>query len=247
VTIEQIMAMAAAPGSVAKDQAQWAVFSTTIDQWARGHEYQRENGTFWALWGDADKVEGLTWADVVKRAKAALPGIMALVYTSRSATENKPKSRLIVPLAEGIPGRDYPMMAKILNDRMEKAGLPPDRASEGAGQLCYLPNRGEYYQHHIIEGEILNPADEFAQEIQAEQERLKAEAAEREARHLESLQKIRARIDTGQENPVAAFKAAYPLELALERYGYTRRGSKWLSPRSESGNPGVSIIEGGGL
>jgi hypothetical protein len=246
-TIEQIMAMAAAPGSVAKDQAQWAVFSTTVDQRARGHEYQRENGVFWALWGDKDKVQGLTFQDVVERTKAALPGFMVILYTSRSATENKPKSRLIVPLAERIPGRDYPMMAKILNDRMEKAGLPPDRATEGAGQLCYLPNRGEYYQYHIIEGEILNPAVHFVDEIQTETERLKAEAAEREARHLESLKKIRARIDTGQADPVAAFKAAYPLELALERYGYTRRGSKWLSPRSESGNPGLSIIEGGGL
>jgi hypothetical protein len=246
-TIEQIMAMAAAPDSVAKDQAQWAVFSTLVDERARCHEYQRENGIFWALWGDVDRVEGLAWADVVERTKAALPGIKALVYTSRSATENKPKSRLIVPLNEGIPGCDYPMIAKILNDRMEKAGLPPDRATERAGQLCYLPNLGEFYQYHIIEGEIFNPAVHFADQIQAEQARLKREAEERERRHLEALRKTQARIDSGQADPIAAFREAYPVELALERYGYTRRGNKWLSPRSESGNPGVSIFEGGGI
>jgi len=247
VTLEQIRAMMEPPGSTAKDQAQWAVFSTLTDERARCHEYQRENGTFWALWGDIDKVQGLAWADVVERTKAALPGIMAFLYTSRSATESKPKSRLIVPLAEGIPGRDYPMIAKILNDRMEKAGLPPDRATEGAGQLCYLPNRGEFYQHHIIKGEILNPAVHFADEIQTETERLKREAEERELRHLEAIRKTQARIDTGQADPVAAFREAYSVETALERYGYTRRGNKWLSPRSESGNPGVSVIEGGGI
>jgi hypothetical protein len=247
VTLEQIRAMMETPGSVAKDQAQWAIFSTTGGPKARGHAYQRENGIFWALWGDEDKVEGLTWADVVERTKAALPGIEAGIYSSRSATENTPKSRLIVPLSEGIPGRDYSMLAKILNDRMEAAGLPPDRATERTGQFCYLPNKGEFYQYHYIEGEPLNPSVHFADEIQAEQERLKREAEKREARHREALRKTQARIDTRQADPVAAYKAAYPVETALERYGYTRRGNKWLSPRSESGNPGVSVIEGGGI
>jgi hypothetical protein len=247
VTLEQIRAIMETPDSVAKDQAQWAIFSTTIDQWARGHAYQRENGIFWALWGDADKVEGLIWADVVERTRAALPGIEVWIYSSRSATESMPKSRLIVPLSEGIPGRDYSMLAKILNDRLEKAGLPPDRATERTGQLCYLPNRGEFYRYHIIEGKPLNPSVHFADEIQTEAERLKREAAEREARHREAMRKTQARIDTGQADPVAAYKAAYPVETALERYGYTRHGSKWLSPRSESGNPGVSVIEGGGI
>jgi hypothetical protein len=247
VTLEQIMAMAQNPSRVAKEQAQWMIPSTTGGAEARGHAYQRENGTFWALWGDADDVEGLTWVDVVERTRAALPGFMVLLYTSRSATENNPKSRVIVPLAEGIPGRDYPMIAKILNDRMEAAGLPPDRATERTGQLCYLPNRGEYYQHLIIKGQILNPSVHFADEIQAEQARLKAEAEERELRHRESLRKIQERINTGQADPIAAYREAYPLELALERYGYTRHGNKWLSPRSQSGNPGLSIIDGGGI
>ena len=52
------MAMAATPTSTAKDQAQWIIPSTTADQWARGHAYQRENGTFWALWADLDEAGG---------------------------------------------------------------------------------------------------------------------------------------------------------------------------------------------
>lgn len=232
------------PPSVPKDQGPWALFSTTIDQLARGHAYQRENGTFWAVWVDLDKVERLAFQDVVELIRQALPGIMFLMYTTRSATKDNPKCRIIIPLAEGIPGRDYPMMAKILNDRMEAAGLPPDRATERAGQLCYLPNRGEFYQYLINSGEILNPAVDFAQEIQTEQERLKAEAAEREARHQEAMRKTQARINSGQADPISAYREAYPLELALERYGYIRHGNKWLSPNSESGNPGVSVKDG---
>jgi P4 family phage/plasmid primase-like protien len=244
ITFEEIEEMAANPDSVPKDQAPWIIPSTTVGQWARVHEYQREKGVFLALWGDADKVEGLNWADVVERTKAALPGFMILVYTSKGAMENKPKSRIIVPLAKGIPGAVYSMIAKILNDRLEAVGLIPDRATERAGQLCYLPNRGEFYRHNIIEGEPLNPSVYFADEIQAETERLKKEAEEREARHQEAMRKTQARINSGQANPVAAFKEAYPVDLALERYGYTRRGKKWLSPRSESGNPGVSVKDG---
>jgi hypothetical protein len=245
ITLEQIMAMAANPSSVAKDKAQWVIPSTTGGAEARGHAYQRENGTFYTLWVDADDVEGLTWADVVERAKTTLPGFMVILYTSRSATENKPKSRLIVPLAEGIPGRDYSMMAKILNDRLDAAGLIPDRATERTGQLCYLPNRGEYYQHIIINGDLLNPSGVFADEIQAEQARLEVEAEERNRRHLEALRKTQARINSGQADPIAAFNAEYPVELALEMNGHTQqRDGRWLPPGSESGKAGGTVKDG---
>ena len=245
ITIEQIMAMAANPNSVAKDQAQWIIPSTTGGPEARGHAFQRENGTFWALWADLDDVAGMTFQDVTEKIRHAIPGTMALIYTSRSATEDKPKSRVLIPLAAGILGADYSMRAKIFNNRLEAAGLTPDRVTERTGQLCYLPNRGEYYQYHIIEGELLNPSVHFAQEIQAEQERLKAEAEEREQRHRESLQKIQARIDTGQADPMAALNIEYPPELMLARYGHTlQRNGKWLPPNSESGNAGGTTKDG---
>ena len=244
VTPKQITTMIETPPSVAKDQAQWMIPSATNGEYARVHEFQREMGQFYALWADLDKVEGLTFLDVQARIKQALPGTAFLAYTTRSATENNPRCRVLIFLAIPIPGKDFSTISRILNNRLEAVGLPPDRATERPGQLCYLPNRGEYYQHLILEGEPLNPDMVFSGEIQAEQERLKAEAAELEARHLESLQKIQARIDSGQADPVEAFKAAYPLELALERYGNTRHGNKWISRNSESGKPGISVKDG---
>jgi hypothetical protein len=244
INFDQIKAMAENPLSVPKDTAQWLIPSSTGGEEARGHAFQREKGDFHALWADLDEVQGSTFQEVEELIKQAIPEVMALVYTTRSATAGNPKCRIIIPLAMGIPGVDYSIMAKILNDRLEAAGLMPDRATERTGQLCYLPNRGEFYQYTIIDGEILNSAVYFAEEIQEEHVRLRAEAEERERRHQESVQKIQARVESGQVNPVEAFKAAYHVELALERYGYIKRGNKWLSPRSESGNPGVSVKDG---
>jgi hypothetical protein len=37
---------------------------------------------------------------------------------------------------------------------------------------------------------------------------------------------------------------AHPIEAALAEHGYQREGDRWLSPRSESGIPGVSVLDG---
>ena len=244
VTFQELTSMVKSPECVPKDQAQWAIFSTTHGPDARVHDYQRKNGQYFILSGDLDDVEGLTFLDVLNRVKAAIPDRYAIVYTSKSAQEAKPKSRVLVPLSKKVPGRDYAMVAKILNDRLGTAGLPPDRATERPGQLFYLPNRGEFYKYHIEDGPLLDPYQAFKAEIIAEQARLEEEQQERDRRHQVAIQKAQARIDTGQVNPIDAFKENYPVELALERYGYNRRVEKYISPLSESGNPGVTVRDG---
>ena len=232
------------PHSIDKTKAQWAIFSTTGGPYARVHQFQRDNGQFFCTWGDLDDVQGLTMLEVIHRVKAALPDVHHAVYSSRSAQEDLPKSRVLVPFSVLVPGADYSMIQEILNDRLEKAGLPPDRASERPGQLCYLPNRGEFYQYQIIDGPLLDPYEDFKAEIEAEQARLKEEQQERERRHRAAIQKAQERINTGQANPVDAFRQNYPVELALENYGYARRAGKYLSPLSESGNAGVTVRDG---
>ena len=230
VTYHDIIRVVKNPSAVSKEQAQWAIFSTTGGPYARVHQFQRENGQYFGLWADLDQVEGLTFLDVTNRVKAAIPGFNHIVYTSKSATMDNPKGRVLLPLAAVVSGQEYPMLARILNNRLEVSGLPPDRATERPGQLCYLPNRGEYYQHQIIEGPLLDPYEEFKDEIAAEQARLKEEQQERERRHRAAIQKAQERINTGQVDPVKAFKQTYPVDLALERYGYELVGDKYLSP-----------------
>ncbi len=242
VTYNDIINMVKNPGAVPKEQAQWAIFSTTGGHQARVHQYQRKNGEYSALWGDIDKTEGLTFLDVVKRVIAAVPQYHHIIYTSKSATKDNPKTRVILPMAVDIPGSDYEMFARIFNNRLNASGLPPDRATERPGQLCYLPNRGAYYKFQINDGPPLNPYEEFKDELIAEQARLKKEQEQRERRHRDAIKRVQERISTGQTDPIEAFRQAYPVDLALEHYGYHRRGKKYLSPLSESGKPGVTIL-----
>ncbi len=245
VTFNDIIRMAGAPKAVPKDRAPWVIFSTTGGEQARVHQIQREKGQFGGLWADLDKVDGTTFDYIVRQIGDVLRGCRYIVYTSSSATERNPKSRLIIPLTNLIPGGDYTMLARILNNRLKKVNLIPDRATERPGQLCYLPNRGQYYQRRVNEGPLLDPYKAFIKEIRAEQDRLRKEQEERERRHQEAIQKTQERINTGQANPVEAFKQTYPVDLALERYGYVAAGNKYLSPLSESGKPGVTILDNG--
>jgi hypothetical protein len=48
----------------------------------------------------------------------------------------------------------------------------------------------------------------------------------------------------GERNAVEEFNAAHDLESLLESHGYRRKGRRYLRPGSESGIPGVTILEG---
>ena len=185
--------------------------------------------------------------DVTNRVKAAFPGIHCIIYSSRSARADLPKSRVLIPFSCIVPGADYSMIQKIINDRLQAAGLPPDRASERQGQLCYLPNKGQFYEYEIINREPLDPYQVFKSEIKAEQDRLKQEQEGLEQRRRAAIQKAQERISTGQADPVEAYNQSVSIELALSMYGYTKVGNKWISPNSESGKPGVSVKNGKGF
>ena len=84
----------------------------------------------------------------------------------------------------------------------------------------------------------------FEKEMQAEVQRLrevdKAVAERKEQARLRSLE----RAATGQADPISANNEAVPIETALEMYGFKEKGSRWLSPNSESGVPGVVVRDG---
>ncbi len=84
----------------------------------------------------------------------------------------------------------------------------------------------------------------FEKEMQAEVQRLrevdKAVAERKDQARLRSLE----RAATGQADPISANNEAVPIETALEMYGFKEKGSRWLSPNSESGVPGVVVRDG---
>ncbi len=144
ITLKDISEMLEDPPSVAKEKAQWAILSTHK---TRVHSEQKKKGQFHCLWADLDDLTGLSFCDMVDKASKAI-NTSILAYTSSSATVDNPKSRILVPLAHPVSGEMFVTLQIILNNRLESAGLTPDRATERAGQICYLPNRGDYYEFH---------------------------------------------------------------------------------------------------
>lgn len=237
-TIAEIQGGLESPASVDKARGQWAIFSTLQ---SRVHAEQRERGQFVALWADIDDAAGQPFTDMAAVCGDLLPGFIA--YTSRSATADNQKARVIVPLTEPVSGSDFVLLQRVLNNKLQDAGITPDRATERAGQVCYLPNRGAFWGAHVQAG-ALDPAawaTELAAEQQREIEAQKALEAQREQARLKAAQ----RMATGCRSPIDAFNAEYPLELMFNTFGYPGRGNRWLSPNSESGVPGVTISEDG--
>ncbi|WP_173180004.1 DnaB-like helicase C-terminal domain-containing protein [Desulfosarcina ovata] len=240
ITMADIERMAANPPSIEKSKARWVIFSILL---SRVHTEQREKGRFHALWADIDEVNGMTFNDIVERANGCLLDFLA--YTSRSSTEEKQKSRIIVPLADAVDGNHFVRLQKILNDKLEENGVTPDRATERAGQVCYLPNRGKFYLFHIEKSSGPMPADAWVNEEQVEINREKAAEKSRKERREQARLKATRRMQTGCKSPIDAYNAEFGLEMMLDAYGYIRRGNRWLSPNSGSKAPGMSITNDG--
>lgn len=240
VTREAIENMAENPPDVPKEQAQWVILSTEA---SRKHETQRTLGKFGGAWLDIDQ-NPWGFKHVVETVRSILPGCSFCAYTTKGATQENQKCRVMFFYSEPCPGEIHILIEKILNDRLEMAGILPDRKSEAAGQICFLPNRGDYYRAHIEKGVDLNWADVFSSEIEAEKQRAQTEEVARIRRIEESKRRTVERLVTGQLSPIQAYNETHDIEDVLAHYGYRRIGRRYLSPNSASGSPGVSVEDG---
>lgn len=237
ITWAQIFGLLESPQSVAKDKAQWAIFSDQLDEQGRNADYLRANGKYAALWVDIDQTghSKQTIINVVNKMQCA-----ALIYTTTSATADAQKWRVIIPLASLVNGYHFESLQTVLNDFFRGLGIEPDPKSQTANQVFYLPNKGEYYDYAVVDGDLLSP-DYFAPIVemleQLEKDRKAQLQAQREANRTKQAQ----RVANGELSPIDAYKAAYSIESEFEINGYRKRGDRYLSPNSESGAAGVSI------
>ena len=237
LTLADIMAMLADPPSQAKSSAQWVIPSTLL---SRTHAEQHKDGEFWALWADIDEPEGVTFADLIENAEQIIPGDF-MAYTSRSATEAAQKARLIVPLSEPVSGGVWLTLQKILNDKLEAAGVTPDRVTERTGQLCYLPNRGEFYAHHHEQFLGVFSPDSWNDELMEEAQRQAKEEAERAARQKPvKIHKVRADIPPDGVVPSDYIRSNNNVRELLESRGAVFVSDKRFYPadRTNDGTPG---------
>ncbi len=90
-----------------------------------------------------------------------------------------------------------------------------------------------------------DPLTAWGEDIARIQEQDDARQSELQAQKEAARIKAAQRVASGEHDPVEAYKAAYDIPLMLSLCGYTRNGKGWLSPNSESGNPGVTISNDG--
>lgn len=245
ITLDGIRALVDNPQQVNKEDAQWFIPSTLM---SRAIKKQETDGQYWSLWADIDKD-----APPLNVLAGMFKEYSFEVYTSRSATRENPKSRILLPLSKPLSCSDWVLCQRILNDDLEAAGITPDRASERAAQLCYLPNRGELYDSRTQRGmPFLDPLVHWAERISAWKRAVEDKAwvlkEEKEAaiKRREDLKGAMrgASGPADAKDTIGAFNLAYSVQELLLRAGYDQYGDTFRHPQSESGSYSASVKDG---
>ncbi len=246
VTLSDIHQMMVNPTAVAKETAQWVIFSDYKNEYGRDGAEQRKHGRYFSLWADIDDAQGLTCNEITSLAWAFTGGAETRVYASRSATEDNQRSRIIIPLSVTVNADDFELLQEVLNNKLTGHLLIPDDANESCNQICFLPNKGEFYTHLVSgEGNPFNPqvwASEVA-ELKAEREKARLEAIKRQAASKARMVELR----KGQDFlPRDACNDAYDsYDLWLVNGGVAKSGGRVLSPNSSSGTAGITFANDG--
>lgn len=242
VTGAEVVAMANNPASVAKDKAQWFIPSTYIDCDARTHDVQRVQGNFRWLTLDVDN-NNLTLADVDATVSDVIGEACRLIYSTRSATKDNQKWRVLIPTANAIAGADFSDTQNAFFDLLENASagaLIPDRKLAGPAQLVYLPNRGAFYEVKAKKAGLLDltPAHAIIQHRNDRREQLAKVDAEAKSARDKRAAKRNANAQLRGLSSVDHFNSAHTVSDLLARYGYVQAGSscEWRSPMQSSGS-----------
>lgn len=241
------------PSSTGKGsaEAQWVIFSDCTNPYGRAAKYLSDvsNGVlYYALWADIDESQGITAQDVLHRTAFGVTRAETHVYTSRSATEDDQKCRIVIPLAEPVDTATYMDMQKVLNNRLAAEGIKPDEVNERCNQLCYLPNKGEFYwSDSLVDFDGYDPLDPkaWAKEVAAIVAEREAEEEARAARMVASAARYAELIATQGASPIDACNEAFgdPRDLLIH-YGGKADGVRVVSPNSSTGSAGVTFKDG---
>lgn len=225
------------PAQTSKPASCWFLASAHP---SRNFQEQRENGLYWALVVDLDTTP-CPLAEVASTVAAIVPGSDYEVYASRSATAERQKGRVIIPLARPLTHAEWLASQKALNDLLELYGITPDRALERAAQLIYLPNRGEFYESHSRRrNRFFDAKTAWASAIDAHQQLIDAE----EEARLAIKAAAAARLENTASGSISEYNANTDITDLLACAGYdTEDQINWRHPASETGSFSLQVTD----
>lgn len=235
ISYAAILSMVANPPTTRKQYAQWIIASTLL---SRSKSAQMEHGEFYLLVVDLDH-NPPPINKVAETVALACRGSDFLIYTSRSATENCQKSHVLIPTVK-LTGYRWMLAQCELNDLFEKAGITPDRKTEDANQIIYLPNRGEYYNYIHHQGPVFNPLKAWYPELLKKHQHIEAK---KQARVKKSACRPVRLVNRGH-SIIDEFNATYTVEKLLIQAGYAQKGTCFRHPNSNTGNYSASVKNG---
>jgi hypothetical protein len=237
ITLDGIRTLVGNPQQVDKAEAQWMIPSTLM---SRNFKAQEQQGAYLILWGDIDQD-----APPLDELAEMFRDYAFEIYTSRSATKANPKSRILLPLSKPLCWADWKLCQEILNDDLEAAGITPDRASERAAQLCYLPNRGSHYDsRNQRDRSLLDPLFDWGDEIAVRRQKIADAVRELEALKKAAAERKAALSASDAPDTIGAFNLAYSVPELLLKAGYGQDGDTFRHPHSESGSYSASVKNG---
>lgn len=246
ITLTQIRAMVDSPAQVDKSKGPWLIPSGLK---SRNFAEQKQMGIYRLLWADIDEPKA-TFAENVKTVShRVLMGRNAEFYCTASATEARQKFRILVPLDKPLHYRDWSNGQYVFCMLLASVGIAPDLAATRSAQLCYLPNRGKFYQSiSKRDGKNLDPLKDWAESLEGlEKERIRqTQERQQQQDEAKAAYEARAALRGPYEGPdvIGEFKARHSIEELLLQAGYDRKGNDWRHPNSESGSYSLSVKDG---
>ncbi|GJL73288.1 MAG: hypothetical protein NMNS01_24870 [Nitrosomonas sp.] len=241
IDFEGIRQLVDKPQEVDKSEAQWLIPSTLP---SRVFKEQEENGEYHLLWADIDK-DSPDFDRLVEVVKSIIADHDFEAYTTSSATVQNQKARVLIPFSKPLSFADWTLCQSVLNDLLESEGITPDRANERAAQLCYLPNRGEFYKSaHSRTGKLFDPQQQWLSHIQQKRDTVAAEAARLNAEKQAAKTRRKVLKTSDAPDTIGAFKQAFTVQEILLQANYDQRGNTFRHPQSESGSFSASVKNG---
>ena len=247
ITLSDIERMMTKPQQCDKRESEWVI---PCDALTRSKEKQRtSNGLFYALWGDVDDMQGVTLQALADQLSDELTDVYnlpkLLAYNTKGATETNQKARLILPVETPLSIDDFIRCQTVLNNKLEALGVIPDHATQRPAQICYLPNKGAFYQIVNTGSQPFDPITFWCDQLAKLDEQQQQAEKDTQQRLEQSRIKASQRMASGTESPIQAFNGSYDIDSLLIGCGYLRTGkNRYLSPNSTSGVAGLEVKDG---